>query len=556
MQDEYGNMDASGETYVYEGDFPLELNGAFLKRPQVRFNTWGTLNAARDNCVVVCHALTGNSRLDTWWGGLLGPGKAFDTSRYFVVCANVLGSCYGTTGPSSTYPGEPNGKFPYYGLSRFPAITIRDSVRLHRLMVFSPESVGGLGVRHVMCVVGGSMGGMQSLEWALLAIDDDDFAATSSTFPLSPSTMTVTSITPEHRAEDNSGLSEGTTAVAAYCSRLNGGSSSSISCGSGTSGSSVAGVGRARAPMCIGHRVAFGSVGAVAALAVGVRHRAWQIGVSECQRQAIYADPHWPRNGDGGAVGSGGNGRDEGFDGGGYAVNADLDLSLPLNQQPSRGLAVARMIAMVSYRTADAFDAKFGRRIAKPQRPGPPMTADTSSGARRGRGADPPPFYEVESYLRYQGQKFLSRFDAMTYVALTRLMDTHDVGRGRRGGCAGALARLGEAVPVLVVSVDSDVLYPPADQLELLHLLTAHSPPVSETGGRGGDSAHGSSHGASLAPAGASLATFASIRSDDGHDGFLLAQDTIQPLLKDFLGAADNKKSSEEGDPACLRARL
>ena len=104
MQDEYGHMDASGETFVCSGDFALELNGAVLKRPQVRYNTWGELNAAGDNCVVVCHALTGNASLDTWWGGLLGPGRAFDTQRYFVVCANVLGSCYGTTGPTSPYP--------------------------------------------------------------------------------------------------------------------------------------------------------------------------------------------------------------------------------------------------------------------------------------------------------------------------------------------------------------------------------------------------------------------------------------------------------------------
>ena len=110
---------------------------------------------------MVCHALTGNSALDTWWGGLLGPGKAFDTDKYFVVCANVLGSCYGTTGPTSPYPegdvtssssgggsGSGSGSkraLPYYGLSRFPAITIRDSVRLHRLLVFSPTHAGGRG---------------------------------------------------------------------------------------------------------------------------------------------------------------------------------------------------------------------------------------------------------------------------------------------------------------------------------------------------------------------------------------------------------------------------
>ena len=123
MQDEYGHMDASGRTFQYAGDFPLELNGAFLRRPQVRYNTWGELNAAGDNCVVVCHALTGNASLDTWWGGLLGPGRAFDTQRYFVVCANVLGGCRGSTGPGTVdqATGRPYG-------ADFPPVNVADMV--------------------------------------------------------------------------------------------------------------------------------------------------------------------------------------------------------------------------------------------------------------------------------------------------------------------------------------------------------------------------------------------------------------------------------------------
>lgn len=80
MRDEYGTMDSSGETFVFDGTFMLD-GGATLERPQVRYNTWGKLNAAGDNCLVVCHALTGNAALDSWWGPCLGPGLAFDTDR-------------------------------------------------------------------------------------------------------------------------------------------------------------------------------------------------------------------------------------------------------------------------------------------------------------------------------------------------------------------------------------------------------------------------------------------------------------------------------------------
>ena len=196
MQDEYGAMDASGETFVHPRDFVLE-SGAVLKQAQVRYRTFGSLNSGRTNAMVVCHALTGNASLDSWWGDMLGAGKLFDTSKYFVICANVLGSCYGTTGPTETNPDT--GK--RYGTS-FPDVTLRDSVRLHISMVRE-----GLGVEEVAAVVGGSLGGMQALEWALL-----------------------------------------------------GGPS---------------------------------FVRKVVAMCCGPAHTAWQIAISESQRQAIYADPKW-----------------------------------------------------------------------------------------------------------------------------------------------------------------------------------------------------------------------------------------------------------------------
>ena len=106
MQDEYGDMDDSGETFTTT-NFKLE-SGKVLDEVNVRYKTWGTLNENADNAIVVCHALTGNAALDSWWGGLLGPDLPFDTNKYFVVCANVLGSCYGTTGPTSINPTTNN----------------------------------------------------------------------------------------------------------------------------------------------------------------------------------------------------------------------------------------------------------------------------------------------------------------------------------------------------------------------------------------------------------------------------------------------------------------
>ncbi len=144
---------------------PLALEcGATLYGVQVAYEAWGTLNAAGDNAIYICHALTGDAhaagryhpsdKKAGWWNPLIGPGRAFDTDRYFVVCANLLGGCQGTTGPASPAPvtGKPYG-------SRFPTVTVRDMVRLEYLLLRA------LGVNRLACVTGGSLGGMQALEW-------------------------------------------------------------------------------------------------------------------------------------------------------------------------------------------------------------------------------------------------------------------------------------------------------------------------------------------------------------------------------------------------------
>jgi homoserine O-acetyltransferase len=141
--------------YKYAETFTLE-SGAVLNEVSITYHTWGVLNTTADNVIWICHALTANSNAAEWWPGMIGPGLIFDTDKYFVVCANMLGSCYGTTGPSSINKETDN---PYY--HQFPAITVRDMVNAHRLLRKN------LGINQIHTLVGGSMGGYQALEWCL-----------------------------------------------------------------------------------------------------------------------------------------------------------------------------------------------------------------------------------------------------------------------------------------------------------------------------------------------------------------------------------------------------
>ena len=340
---------ASPETRVLDlGPLDLELGGR-LPGVTVGYRTWGTLDPDGANAVVVCHALTGSADADLWWTRLFGPGRALDPDRDFVICSNILGSCYGTTGPTSTDPatGEP-----WHGT--FPAITVRDMVRVQ-------HALGArLGVRKVKLVMGGSLGGMQTLEWGLMY--------------------------PE-------------------------------------------------------------LVEAMVFIASTARHSAWAIGLGEAQRQAIAADPRW------------------------------RDGRYPESDPPAAGLAAARAMAMLSYRSFPSFEERFARRT---------QSADV---------------YAVESYLRYQGRQLVDRFDPATYATLTRAMDTHDVSRGR--GDFDEVLR-GVRQPTLVVSIDSDVLYWPAEQREVARLVP-----------------------------GARMAVMDSVH---GHDAFLIDMDRLNDMVSDFRG--------------------
>lgn len=351
--------------------FALE-GGGVLDEITLAYETWGTLDASGSNAILVCHALTGDAHAagpsgpgqptDGWWDELIGPGKAFDTDRFFVVCVNSIGGCQGSTGPASLSPidGKPYG-------ARFPVVSTRDIVRTQAMLA------DHLGISRWLSVVGGSMGGMQSLEWAVMYPDR------------------VSSI-----------MSIASTAAAS--------------------------------PL--------------------------QIGWSEVGRLSVVQDPKWRR--------------------GDY-------YDAPDGEGPHEGLMLGRRIAQLHYRSDLSLANRFGR-----------STVDRLDHFHMWDR------FQVESYLDYHGQKLARRFDANSYLLLNKVMDLHDVGRGR-GGTAAALARV--SCPTLVVSIDSDGLYTPRQQIELREELVAGGAPVS----------------------------YETITSDHGHDGFLIEFAQLDPLVTDFL---------------------
>ncbi|MFV0316516.1 MAG: homoserine O-acetyltransferase [Microthrixaceae bacterium] len=347
--------------------FHLEGGGS-LAEVDIAYETWGVLDEAASNAVLVCHALTGDSHAagrsgdghptPGWWDDLIGPGKALDTDELFVVCVNVLGGCQGSTGPASMDPVTGRA----YG-SSFPVVSIRDMVRCQARVADS------LGIERWAGVVGGSMGGMQALEWAIM-----------------------------------------------YPER----------------------------------------VGALFLASTTAAASAQQIAWSHIGRTAIESDPA--------------------FAGGDYYDLAD-------GAGPRDGLAVARMLAMVTYRSDEVFRSRFDRHLVHQL----DFTLER--------------IFDIEGYLDYQGTKLVGRFDANSYLRLNRAMDLHDVARGR-GSLHEALARV--QCPCVVAAVRSDALYPPYQQQELHQTLLA-------TGHRGD----------------IDRSVFVEIDSPHGHDGFLIETDQL-----------------------------
>ncbi|MGC9453204.1 MAG: homoserine O-acetyltransferase MetX [Oceanipulchritudo sp.] len=301
----------------------------------LRYETYGRLNEARDNAILVCHALSGDhhcagihslqDRKQGWWNNIIGPGKPIDTNRYFVICSNCLGGCQGSTGPKSVNPATGTA----YNLD-FPLVSIRDMVRAQHLLLTE-----GLGLKGLDAVIGGSMGGMQVLQWG---IDYPDFV-------------------------------------------------------------------RKLVPM-----------------ATTARQNAQAIAFNEVGRLAIMQDPAWNE--------------------GAYEEG----------RGPNVGLAVARMMAHITYLSDAGLQEKFGRDKIR------------RTGARSQFDAE----FEVESYLRYQGQSFINRFDANSYLYLTKALDRFDL-YGESGRLEDQLRKI--RARTLVVAFKSDWLFPPQQNRAIVHAL-------------------------------------------------------------------------------------
>jgi homoserine O-acetyltransferase/O-succinyltransferase len=372
---------------------PLALDcGRELYPIRIAYETYGRLSPARDNVILVCHALSGDAhaagyttspvaastrdgfRADErdagksrglgWWDGMIGPGKAFDTDQFFVVSTNLLGGCRGTTGPSSINPatGRPYG-------SDFPVITVADMVRAERALL------NELGIRRLAAIAGGSLGGMQALEWAVLYGDDVD----------------------------------------------------------------------AIIPIASTH----------ALLPQGI---AW----NAIARNAITSDPDWQ---------------------GGHYYGT--------GRAPNAGMGVARMVGHITYLSAMSLGAKFGRRL---------QFADDI------RYVLTEPEFEVENYLRYQADTFVKRFDANTYLYMSRALSYFDLARQHGNG------RLADAVRnvsarTLLIAFSSDWLYPPSGSEELAAALRAVGKEVE----------------------------LQAIEAPYGHDCFLLEEARQTPMIQRFL---------------------
>jgi homoserine O-acetyltransferase/O-succinyltransferase len=359
---------------------PVRLDsGAEFAPVDFAYESYGTLNADKSNAVLICHALTGDQYVASthpltgkpgWWRNMVGPGKPIDTDRYCVICINVMGSCLGSSGPASIDPATSK---PY--AMDFPVITIADMVRAQAILL------DHLGIHQLAAIVGGSMGGMQALNFCSLYPD------------------------------------------------------------------------RVRSAIVI---------------ASTARHSAQNIAFHEVGRQAIMADPNWQ------------NGNYYG------------------QELPAKGLSVARMAAHITYLSEEGLTEKFGRNLQD--------QPDGTKGAKSfGFDAD----FQVESYLRHQGLSFVERFDANSYLYITRAMDYFDLAEAHGGVLARAFAHT--STRFCLISFDSDWLYPTAESRRVVRALNAAGAAVS----------------------------FVELSSPFGHDAFLLDAPEMNRIVDGFLRAGE-----------------
>ncbi|MGA8744150.1 MAG: homoserine O-acetyltransferase [Terracidiphilus sp.] len=354
---------------TYEGDYVLEQHlmlesGRTLAQPTLHYAVYGRLNAARDNAVLICHALSGSARVGDWWPEVFGPGAVLSLEHDFVICINLLGSCYGSTGPGSVDPETGL----VYGPD-FPLVSIRDNVRAQSQLLDS------LGIRRLRLILGGSIGGMQALEWAIHDPARVERAAIIAVAPLS-------------------------------------------------------------------------------AMGLALNH---------LQRQAIQNDPAW-----------------------------DSGYYLP-QRQPHLGLSLARQIGMLSYKSAGLFDERFSRN---PNRNGEnPWSLDNQGGGLIGGR------FDIAGYLDHQGERFIQRFDANSYLAILRTMDTWDPLNGH----SSAMDVFGRIRARLTfIGISSDWLFPPESVRSFAGLIRSAGVP----------------------------AEYREMTSSHGHDAFLAEQAELVRLLQ------------------------
>jgi len=350
----------------FTSDEPLKLISQLELSPfSIAYETYGTLNEEKNNVILVFHALSGSAHAagfyptdpnPGWWEDMIGPGKPLDTNRYFIVCSNIIGSCYGSTGPESL---NPKTQKPY--ALDFPVITVKDMVRAQKKLI------DFLDIKKLFCVIGGSLGGMQALEWAL-------------SYPEMVESSIIIAATAKMTPQN----------------------------------------------------IAFNEIGRVAILS------------------------------------------DFLFSNGNYQLQ---------NQKPAKGLAIARMLAHITYLSEQSMNNKFGREL---------KTGNYLFGLK---DID----FQVQSYLHYQGDKFVERFDANSYLYITKAMDYFDVTK--------ELLELKTKTKFLLISFTSDWLFSTRQSMEIVNLLRKNNNHVS----------------------------FTEIESDQGHDSFLLNFEVQGEILSSFL---------------------
>jgi len=362
------------QTFRFSEPLPLR-SGASLPAYELVVETYGTLNAGRSNAVLICHALNASHhvagrhadeqgrpipRSEGWWDNMIGPGKPVDTDRFFVIGVNNLGSCFGSTGPTHTNPatGAPWG-------ADFPVVTVEDWVDAQARLL------DAMGIQTLAAVMGGSLGGMQTLSWTLQYPDRVRHAVVV-----------------------------------------------------------------ASAPNLTAENIAF----------------------NEVARRAIVTDPD--------------------FHGGHYLREGTL---------PRRGLRIARMIGHITYLSDDVMNEKFGRSLRSSNDADPSAAAELAY-----RYTTQDVEFQIESYLRYQGDKFSEYFDANTYLLITRALDYFDPAGEHGGNLSAALAKA--QARFLLVSFTTDWRFSPKRSREIVKALLENRRDVS----------------------------YAEIDAPHGHDAFLL----------------------------------